>query len=75
LADGVGWDLARDITVKASLEPTNHIAFVVLTGFNTRIMDDLPEGIQQPLAVLNKPVDRQVLLQVLAKASMVSTRG
>ena len=73
LGDGVGWDLAHDIMAKSDSDPARHIAFVVLTGFNTRILDELPKGIPKPFAVLNKPVDRQVLLQILAQASTIST--
>ncbi len=69
LPDGPGWELARDAFTARHSRQGRRVAFVVLTGFDIDTLDELPDGTPQPVAVLNKPIDRAALLKVLAKVT------
>lgn len=69
LPDGTGWDVALEVTRSPRPEGARPVPFVLVTGWTTDpgLMDP-PPGAPQAWAVLQKPVDRSMLLFTLGQA-------
>lgn len=69
LPDGSGWDVAAFLASQADQNSSQRPPFILLTGWGAEVAGDAPpQGAPPAVAVLYKPLERQILLITVAQA-------
>lgn len=68
LPDGSGWELVRKLTAGNGSQPRTAIPVIILSGLALGPQSGRPADVPAPWAMLNKPVERRMLLDCLARA-------
>lgn len=72
LPDGTGWDLVRKLSADNGSGRETSIPVIVLSGLALGPQAGRPAGAPAPWAMLNKPVERRMLLDCIARAVAAS---